>query len=209
MSGLNPEAVEVSTFKRPSLEELNHDYLWRHLKALPERGRIGIFNRSYYEEVLIVRVHPAVLQAEQIPPEARTKDIWKRRYEDINNVERYLVRNGILVLKFYLHISREEQKRRLLDRIDAPDKNWKFSDDDLRERLFWSEYIDAYQDMLNHTSTEWAPWHIIPADHKWCTRAIVAEIINSKLNALRLAYPKMNKAQKGVLKKAKATLDSE
>ena len=209
MSGVNPQGVQVFAFKTPSAEERDHDFLWRHMKDLPERGRIGIFNRSYYEEVLVARVHPELLQAEQIPPEARTKDIWKHRYEDINNVERYLVRNGILVMKFFLHLSKKEQKRRLLDRIDTPGKNWKYSSTDVEERRYWSDYMRAYEDMLNHTSTAWAPWYIVPADHKWFTRTVIADLIISKLKSLRLSYPTVSKEHKAELKKAKQMLERE
>jgi PPK2 family polyphosphate:nucleotide phosphotransferase len=209
MSGVNPQGCQVYSFKAPSAEELDHDYLWRNMKALPERGRIGIFNRSYYEEVLIVRVHPEILDAQKLPPEAKGKKIWKRRFEEINNFERYLVGNGIIVLKFFLHISKEQQKRRFLKRIATPEKNWKFSLNDVKERAHWDDYMAAFEDVFNHTSTEWAPWHIIPADNKWFTRAAVAEIIVSKLKSLDLSYPALSEEQRQELDKAKEMLDSE
>jgi PPK2 family polyphosphate:nucleotide phosphotransferase len=209
MSGVNPQGCQVYSFKAPSAEELDHDYLWRNMKALPERGRIGIFNRSYYEEVLIVRVHPEILDAQQLPPEAKKADIWKRRFEEINDFERYLVGNGIIVLKFFLNVSKEQQKRRFLKRIATPEKNWKFSLNDVKERAHWDEYMAAFEDVFNHTSTEWAPWHIIPADNKWFTRAAVAEIIVSKLKSLDLSYPTLSEEQRQELAKAKELLDSE
>jgi PPK2 family polyphosphate:nucleotide phosphotransferase len=209
MSGVNPQGCQVFSFKAPSAEELDHDYLWRSKKALPERGRIGIFNRSYYEEVLVVRVHPEILNLQQLPPEAKEKNIWKRRFQDINDFERYLHNNGIVVLKFFLNVSREEQKRRFLKRIMTPEKNWKFSLSDAKERGFWHEYMDAYEDMFNHTSTEHAPWHIIPADHKWFTRAAVADIIISKLKSLNLSYPTVSEEHRQNLLKAKEMLESE
>jgi PPK2 family polyphosphate:nucleotide phosphotransferase len=209
MSGVNPQGCQVYSFTAPSAEELDHDYLWRNMKALPERGRIGIFNRSYYEEVLIVRVHPEILDAQQLPPEAKKADIWKRRFEEINDFERYLVGNGIIVLKFFLNVSKEQQKRRFLKRIATPEKNWKFSLNDVKERAHWDEYMAAFEDVFNHTSTEWAPWHIIPADNKWFTRAAVAEIIVSKLKSLDLSYPTLSEEQRQELAKAKELLDSE
>lgn len=209
MSGVNPQGCQVFSFKSPSAEELDHDYLWRAQRALPERGRIGIFNRSYYEEVLIVRVHPEILNLQQLPPEAREKNIWKRRFEQINNFERYLVQNGIVVLKFFLNVSREEQKRRFLKRIMTPEKNWKFSVTDAKERGFWEQYMEAYEDMFNHTSTEHAPWHIIPADHKWFTRAAVADVIISKLKSLQLSYPTVSEEHRQNLLRAKEILETE
>jgi PPK2 family polyphosphate:nucleotide phosphotransferase len=208
MSGVNPQGTQVYSFKAPSSEELDHDYLWRSFKALPERGRIGIFNRSYYEEVLVVRVHPQILASQQLPPEA-TKGIWKHRFEEINNFERYLVRNGIHVLKFFLNVSKEEQKRRFLARLDTPEKNWKFSAADVREREHWDEYMDAFEDAFNHTSTRWAPWYVIPADHKWFTRAAVADIIISKLKSLDLRYPQVGEEHQKELQKAKELLENE
>ncbi len=209
MSGVNPQGCQVFSFKSPSAEELDHDYLWRCFKCLPERGRIGIFNRSYYEEVLVVRVHPEFLEKEQLPPEAKTKDIWKQRFEEINNFEKYLVNNGIIVLKFFLNLSQEEQKNRFLQRLEMPEKNWKFSVNDAKEREFWDDYIKAYQDTLSHTSTPWAPWHIIPADHKWFTRLAVADIICAKLKELDLKYPKVSEEQKQELRTIKELLENE
>ena len=210
MSGVNPQGTQVYSFKAPSPEELDHDYLWRSFKALPERGRIGIFNRSYYEEVLVVRVHPEILGFQQLPAETKdNKKIWRNRFEEINNFEHYLVRNGIHVLKFFLNVSKEEQKQRFLARINTPEKNWKFSVNDAKERAFWDDYMHAFEDAFNHTSTEWAPWHIIPADHKWFTRAAVADIIISKLKSLDLSYPQLSEAHMQNLQKAKELLESE
>jgi PPK2 family polyphosphate:nucleotide phosphotransferase len=209
MSGINPQGCQVFSFKQPSTEELDHDYLWRSFKALPERGRIGIFNRSYYEEVLVVRVHPELLAKQQLPPSARGKGVWKQRFEDINNFEKYLVNNGILVLKFFLNVSKQEQKERFLERINRPEKNWKFSVSDAREREFWNDYQKAYEDMFTHTSTPWAPWHIIPADHKWFTRLAVAYFIYQKLQSLDLAYPEVGDDHRQQLEKARGVLESE
>jgi PPK2 family polyphosphate:nucleotide phosphotransferase len=209
MSGVNPQGTQVHSFKTPSAEELNHDFLWRNMKALPERGGIGIFNRSYYEEVLIVRVHPEILDLQKLPPGARGKNIWKQRFEEINHFEKYLVRNGIVVLKFFLNLSKEEQKRRLLARINTPEKNWKFSLADAKERAHWDDYMMAFEDAFNHTSTEHAPWYIIPADHKWFTRTVVADVIIEKLKALKLSYPVINKEQRQHLLKAKTLLENE
>ncbi|HSQ76037.1 MAG TPA: polyphosphate kinase 2 family protein [Bacteroidota bacterium] len=209
MAGINPQGCQVFSFKSPSAEELDHDFLWRCLKALPERGRIGIFNRSYYEEVLIVRVHPEFLRAQRLPEEAMGDSIWKQRYKDINAVERYLERNGVTILKFFLHVSKKEQKERFLERIEMPEKNWKFSIADVKERGFWKDYMDAYEEMLAETSTPWAPWYIIPADRKWYTRALVAEIINSTLQSMNLSYPVLSKAQKADLAKAREMLLAE
>ena len=210
MSGVNPQGTQVYSFKAPSPEELDHDYLWRSFKALPERGRIGIFNRSYYEEVLIVRVHPEILGHQQLPPETKNrKGIWRHRFEEINDFERYLYRNGVHVLKFFLNVSKEEQKRRFLARINTPEKNWKFSVGDAKERAFWDDYMGAFEDAFNHTSTRWAPWHIIPADHKWFTRAAVADIIISKLKSLDLTYPQLSEAHMENLRQAKELLESE
>jgi PPK2 family polyphosphate:nucleotide phosphotransferase len=210
MSGVNPQGTQVFSFKSPSSEELDHDYLWRSFRALPERGRIGIFNRSYYEEVLVVRVHPEILHCQQLPDDMKDKKrIWKHRFEQINNFEHYLHRNGIHVLKFFLNVSREEQKRRFLARIDTPEKNWKFSVNDAKERAFWDDYMDAFEDAFNHTSTEWAPWYIMPADHKWFTRAAVADVIISKLKSLKLSYPKLSEEHLKSLQAAKDLLESE
>ncbi len=209
MSGVNPQGCQVFSFKKPSSEELDHDFLWRCMTRLPERGRFGIFNRSYYEEVLVVRVHPAILAGQKLPPECIGPDVWQNRFEDINNFERYLTRNGIVILKFFLNLSKEEQKERFLARLDEPEKNWKFSTADSKERGYWDEYQAAYEDCFNHTSTEWAPWHIIPADHKWFTRTTIANIIVEKLKSLDLAYPVVDEAQQQELAAARAALMNE
>jgi len=206
MSGLNPQGCQVYSFKTPSTEELNHDYLWRNFKALPERGRIGIFNRSYYEEALVVRVHPEILEHQRLPAKARTEDIWTRRFEEINNFEKYLTANGIVILKFFLNVSKEEQKKRFLERIDQPEKNWKFSLADAKERIFWDDYMRAYEDVFNHTSTEHAPWYIIPADHKWFTRLAVAAAVVTKMKEINPKYPQMTPEQEQELLKVKAML---
>jgi len=207
MSGVNPQGCEVFSFKIPSAEELDHDYLWRYAKDLPERGRIGIFNRSYYEEVLVVRVHPEILAKQQLPPELKKNShIWKDRYEQINNFEKYLTENGIVVLKFFLNVSRKEQKSRFLQRIALSEKNWKFSATDAQERRHWNAYMKAYEDVFNHTSTRWAPWHIIPADHKWFTRVAAADVIVSRLKSLKLSYPTVTKQQKRTLLEVKKKL---
>jgi PPK2 family polyphosphate:nucleotide phosphotransferase len=194
MSGLNPQATQVFAFKRPSDEELDHDYLWRTTKALPERGRIGIFNRSYYEEVLVVRVHPEILARQKLPPSFVGRHIWKERYEDINAFERYLHRNGTLIRKFFLHVSKEEQRRRFLERLDDPAKNWKFAIGDLDERDRWDDHMHAYEEALSATSTTDAPWFVVPADHKWFTRLVVADLVVTALEGLDLAFPKGSKA---------------
>lgn len=209
MSGINPQGCQVFGFKQPSAEELDHDYLWRSFKALPERGRIGIFNRSYYEEVLVVRVHPEFLAKQQLPPRAKGRQIWKRRFEEINNFEKYLVNNGILVLKFFLHVSKEEQKRRFLERIDRPEKNWKFSISDAHERGYWKAYMKAYEDAISHTNTGWAPWHIIPADKKWFARLAVAYFIREKMRSLELTYPEVEPNHLQRLQEAKLLLEQE
>lgn len=209
MSGLNPQGVEVHSFKAPSPEELDHDYLWRSARVLPERGRIGIFNRSYYEETLVVRVHHQILEAEKLPPELVTKHIWKERFEDISAFERYLSRNGIVVLKFFLHLSKDEQKKRFLERLETPDKNWKFSASDIREREFWDHYQDAYEDMIRHTATAHAPWYVVPADNKWFTRLVVASAVTDALRTLKLKYPTVPPAMKDQLKDAKKLLLKE
>jgi PPK2 family polyphosphate:nucleotide phosphotransferase len=206
MSGLNPQGTQVYSFKRPSDEELDHDYLWRSVKALPERGRIGIFNRSYYEEVLVVKVHPEILAAEKLPPPHLTSRIWSQRYEDINAFERYLSRNGTIIRKFFLHLSKDEQRRRLLERLDEPSKNWKFQPGDLDERDRWDEYQRAYEQMLSRTSTRHAPWFVVPADHKWFTRLAIAELIGEALQALDLSIPKPSKEQLVVLAEGRRRL---
>jgi PPK2 family polyphosphate:nucleotide phosphotransferase len=206
MSGVNPQGVQVSSFKAPSAEELDHDYLWRCMRCLPERGRIGIFNRSYYEEVLVVRVHPEILTRQKLPPSLVTRAVWKERCEDIRNFERYLSRNGVVIRKFFLHVSRAEQKRRFLARLDEPEKNWKFSPSDIMERRFWKDYQRAYEDAIRATATKWAPWYVIPADHKWFTRLAVAETIVDTLARLDLRYPVVDAAKRRMLKKARREL---
>jgi len=209
MSGVNPQGCEVHSFKAPSSEELDHDYLWRCSKRAPERGRIGIFNRSYYEETLVVRVHPEILEKQKLPRRLLTKDIWKQRYEDIGAFERYLTRNGILVRKFFLHLSREEQKKRFLSRIDRPEKNWKFSEADVRERGHWNDYQKAYEETIRRTASREAPWYVVPADNKWFTRVVVAAAVIEALNSLDLAYPQVNQRQLEELAGAKKQLLAE
>ena len=209
MSGVNPQGCEVKGFKTPTEEELDHDFLWRYEKALPERGRIGIFNRSYYEDVLIVKVRPEVFNRQKLPNQIDDSAFWDQRYEDINLFERHLVRNGIVVLKFFLHISKKKQKQRLLKRLQDPDKQWKFSLSDLSERSKWDEYQQAYEEMLNKTSTKWAPWYVIPADKKWVTHATLSEIIVAQIAKLGLKYPVLDNAQKQALETAKKELEQE
>ena len=209
MSGVNPQGVRVSSFKQPSAEELGHDYLWRHASKLPARGEIGIFNRSHYEEVLAVRVHKELLDGEKLPPESRTSDIWKRRYRQINDWERYLADQGIRVVKMFLNVSRAEQRRRFLRRIDEPEKNWKFSASDVRERRYWDDYQRAYSTMLSHTSTEWAPWHVLPADHKWFTRVCAAAVIADTLIGIDPHYPAPDPAARQQLEAARGELEAE
>jgi PPK2 family polyphosphate:nucleotide phosphotransferase len=206
MSGVNPQGVDVYSFKSPSAEDLNHDYLWRCMKSLPERGRIGIFNRSYYEETLVVRVHPEFLANQKLAPELITKDIWKDRFQDIRSFERYLTRNGIVIRKFFLHLSKKEQKRRFLERVQNPDKNWKFSSSDMKERQFWNEYQDAYEDMIRQTATKNAPWFVVPADNKWFTRVVIAAAVIDALASLNLSYPKVGKEKLKELAAAKQEL---
>lgn len=196
MSGLNPQGCQVFSFKAPSAEERDHTYLWRSVKALPERGRIGIHNRSHYEEVLIARVHPSILVGEHLPDHmAQSSDIWKQRFKEINDFEKHLVQNGTVVLKFFLHVSKAEQKRRFLERIDDSSKNWKFSANDVKERSFWKEYMRAYEDVFSHTSTPWAPWYIIPADNKWFMRVAVSGILAKAMEDLDLEYPRLSPDQ--------------
>ncbi len=209
MSGLNPQGCQVYSFKAPSPEELDHDYLWRCFKALPERGRIGIFNRSYYEEVLVTKVHPEIIEKQKIPRRFKDKKIYERRYEEINYFEKYLTQNGIVVLKFFLNVSREEQKKRFLDRVQRPEKNWKFSAADAKERGHWGEYMAAYEDCFNATSTKWAPWYIVPADNKWFTRVAVAGVIYQTMRSLKLAYPGVTKEQKAQLLEVRKVLEAE
>ncbi|MEH1891313.1 MAG: polyphosphate kinase 2 family protein [Nostoc sp.] len=208
-SGVNPQGFQVFSFKEPSAEELDHDYLWRTTKALPERGRIGIFNRSYYEEVLVARVHPEILKKQQLPYLPEGNKIWKQRFEEINGLEKYLVDNGVIILKFFLNVSKSEQKKRFLERIESPEKNWKFSDSDVRERVFWDDYMNAYEEVFNHTSTKSAPWYIIPADRKWFTRLVVANIICTKLQELNLQYPTVSEEHRQQLIGAKRILEQE
>ena len=208
MSGLNPQGTQVFSFKQPSAEELDHDYLWRINKSLPERGRIGIFNRSHYEELLVVRVHN-YLEAEKLPPDVTTKDIWKNRFRQFCDYERYLHENGILTVKFFLHVSKEEQKRRFLKRLDDPSRNWKFSASDLGERGHWDDYQKAYEDAIAHTSSAYGPWYIIPADNKWFTRTVVADILVKKLEDLNLSYPSVSDEHKAELLKVKEILLNE
>jgi PPK2 family polyphosphate:nucleotide phosphotransferase len=208
-SGVNPQGCEVSSFKQPSAEELDHDFLWRATKRLPQRGRIGIFNRSYYEEVLVVRVHQEFLVKQHLPRQLITKSIWQERFGDICNLESYLSRNGIVVRKFFLHISREEQRQRFLQRLEDPEKNWKFSDADVRERACWDAYMDAYQDMIRHTATPQAPWYVVPSDHKWFTRAVVSSVIIETLKELKLAFPTVDRARRKDLQAARRHLLKE
>jgi PPK2 family polyphosphate:nucleotide phosphotransferase len=207
MSGVNPQGCQVSGFKTPSQEELNHDFLWRYTKALPERGRIGIFNRSYYEDVLIVKVRPEVLETQKLPPGPRDESFWNQRYDDINTFERHLTRNGTIILKFFLNVSKERQRQRLLKRLETPDKYWKFSFTDLSEREKWNDYMKTYQEVLNQTSTKWAPWYVIPADKKWVTWASVSEVLTSQIEDLGLKYPVLDKEQTSAYKQAKAELE--
>jgi PPK2 family polyphosphate:nucleotide phosphotransferase len=209
MSGVNPQGCQVYSFKAPSNEELDHDFLWRTNVRMPERGRIGIFNRSYYEEVLVVRVHPEVLNAQKIPPALVTKKIWKERFEDIRSYEGYLTRQGIVVRKFFLNVSKAEQKRRFLARLDEPEKNWKFSAADVHERACWDDYMAAYEDMIGHTATADAPWHVIPADNKWFSRIAVSAAIIDALEDLNLAYPKVDAGKKKELSEARKILEKE
>ena len=207
MSGVNPQGCEVYSFKAPSGEELDHDYLWRTVKRLPERGHIGIFNRSHYEEALVVRVHPEVLANEKIPDSLITKKIWKERYKDINAFERYLTHNGVVIRKFFLHISPEEQRKRLLERLDDPAKNWKFSIGDVHEREYWNDYMEAYEDMIRHTSAKQSPWFVVPANNKWFSRLVVAAAIIDALEDLDLAFPKIDATKRKELEKVRKALE--
>jgi PPK2 family polyphosphate:nucleotide phosphotransferase len=207
MSGINPQGCQVTSFKAPSSTDLRHGYLWRANAAMPERGKIGIFNRSYYEEVLVVRVHHEMLQAERIPAPLVTKHIWKERFEDINAHERYLTRNGVVIRKFFLHLSKAEQKKRFLSRLDEPSKNWKFSGSDLKERGFWDEYQEAYDEMIRATATAHAPWYVVPADNKWFTHLVVAGAIIDTLESLGLAFPEVTAEQRRALEDARKTLE--
>jgi PPK2 family polyphosphate:nucleotide phosphotransferase len=209
MSGVNPQGCEVYSFKTPTATELDHDFMWRSAIALPERGRIGIFNRSYYEELLIVRVHPEILAKEKLPAGLVTKNIWRERFEDIAAFERYLARNGTLILKFFLHLSKDEQRRRFLDRLEEPAKNWKFSLGDVAERKLWDKYQAAYQDVIRHTSAKHAPWHVVPADHKWFARVVISSAIVGAMEKLDLRYPEVDKATAAELKKVREALEKE
>ena len=209
MSGVNPQGVQVFSFKAPSAEEIDHNFLWRYMRCLPERGRIGIFNRSYYEDVLVVRVHPEILERQKLPPGDRDEKFWENRYQDIKSFERHLARNGTLILKFFLNVSKDEQKRRFIERLDNPEKNWKFSAADLAERGHWNAYMDAYEEALAATSTKHAPWYVVPADHKWATRAIVADIITSAIRGLGLRSPEVSNAQRKTLAEARKQLQAE
>jgi PPK2 family polyphosphate:nucleotide phosphotransferase len=209
MSGVNPQGVSVHSFKVPSQEELSHDFLWRHARHLPARGQIGIFNRSHYEEVLVVRVHPDLLDHERLPPSTAHRNLWKRRYREINDWERYLVDNGIRIVKLFLNLSREEQRSRFLERIDNPDKNWKFSAADVRERAHWDEYQTAFSEMLSHTSTKWAPWYVIPADHKWFAHIAVGSALVQALMEIDPHYPAVSARTRGELGQARAQLEAE
>ncbi len=206
MSGVNPQACEVSSFKQPSTEELNHDFLWRTTRRLPERGKIGIFNRSYYEEVLVVRVHQEYLAKQHLPPQLVTKKIWKERFRDIRNFEEYLTRNGVVIRKFFLHLSKEEQKKRFLARLDELEKNWKFSEADVHERKYYDDYMNAYEEMIRHTSTPDAPWYVVPADHKWFTHIAVSSAIIQTLKEMDLQFPQVDKARRKQLEEAKQML---
>ena len=207
MSGVNPQGCQVYSFKAPSDVELQHDFLWRTTRDLPERGHIGIFNRSYYEEVLIVRVHPEILKGEKTPPSLVGKDIWEERFEDIRSFERHMARNGTVIRKFFLHLSKKEQKKRFLARLDEPEKNWKFSANDIHERKYWDDYQDAYEDLIRNTTTKYAPWYVVPADNKWFTRLVVSTVIVDALESLDLAYPEVAEAKRKELQAAKKLLE--
>jgi PPK2 family polyphosphate:nucleotide phosphotransferase len=209
MSGVNPQGCQVYSFKAPTSEDLDHDYLWRCIKRMPERGRIGIFNRSYYEETLVVRVHKQILENQKLPPSLITKNIWDDRFEDIRNFEKYLTRNGVIIRKFFLNVSRDEQKKRFMERLDHPEKNWKFSAADVKERGYWDQYMEAYQDMIRNTSTPDCPWYVVPADNKWYTRIVIAAAIIEALGSLNLHYPKVNAATREELRLAREKLVGE
>ena len=206
MSGVNPQGCQVFSFKAPTSDDLEHDYLWRCIKCLPERGRIGIFNRSYYEETLVVRVRQELLHRQKLPPELITKDIWEKRFQDIRGLERYLTRNGVAICKFFLHVSKQEQKKRFLERIEEPEKNWKFSANDAKERQYWKDYMAAYEDMIRKTATKAAPWYVVPADNKWFTRVVVAAAVIGVLDDLDLEYPKVSDSKLKQLAAAKKDL---
>jgi PPK2 family polyphosphate:nucleotide phosphotransferase len=208
-SGVNPQGCQVTSFKQPSSEELDHDYLWRYIRNVPARGQIGIFNRSYYEELLVVKVHEELLARQKLPPQLVTKKIWKQRYEDISNYERYLDRNGVLVLKFFLHVSKAEQKRRFMERLDQPEKNWKFSASDVAERGHWSEYQEAYEEAIANTASKHAPWYVVPADNKWFSRLVVASAVVDAIASLKLEYPVVGPEKRKALAAARRSLDAE
>jgi PPK2 family polyphosphate:nucleotide phosphotransferase len=209
MSGVNPQGCQVSSFKVPSAVELDHDYLWRSMKELPERGRIGIFNRSYYEETLVVRVHPDFLARQTLPPQLVGDDIWQQRFTDICHFEDYLSHNGLVIRKFFLHLSKEEQKKRFMERLDNPNKNWKFSANDIKERAYWDDYMTAYEDMIRHTASKHSPWYVVPADNKWFTRLVVAAAVIDTLNGLNLHYPEVSDAARAQLEAARKQLQAE
>ena len=209
MSGVNPQGCEVHPFKAPSSEELDHDFLWRTTRLLPRRGHIGIFNRSYYEETLVVRVHQNILARQQLPRELVTKDIWRERFEDINAFERYLSRQGVLIRKFFLHVSKDEQRERFLMRLEKPEKHWKFSPADVGERAHFTEYMNAYEDMIRHTATEWAPWYVVPADRKWFTRIVVSSVIIDAIQSLDPRFPEVDPALRAEFAKVRAALEAE
>jgi PPK2 family polyphosphate:nucleotide phosphotransferase len=209
MAGVNPQGCEVHSFKQPSVEELNHDFMWRSNRRLPERGHIGIFNRSYYEELLVVRVHPEILQSERVPEELMKKNIWQERFDDIRDSERYLARNGTVIRKFFLNISKKEQKKRFLERLDNPEKNWKFSASDLQERQCWDDYMEAYEEMIVETSSKHAPWYVVPADNKWYTRLVVAAAIVDAMEGLKLSYPTISAGQRKQLTIARKELEGK
>jgi len=209
MSGLNPQGCQVFSFKKPNSEDTDHNFLWRYMRCLPERGRIGIFNRSYYEDVLVVKVHPELLERQQLPPGKRGEGFWQKRYDDINAFEHHLVRNGTLVIKLFLNLSKKEQKKRFLERLENPDKHWKFSEADLAERAHWDDYKKAFEDALGATSTKWAPWYVIPADHKWVSRTLIADILTSSIQSLDLEFPKVSEEKHAKLAAAKKQLEQE
>ena len=209
MTGVNPQGCEVYSFKHPSAQELQHNFMWRYARALPERGRIGIFNRSYYEEVLVVKVHPKLVDAQRIPDAKVNDKFWQSRYEDINHFERHLTQNGTVILKFFLNISKDEQRKRFLERLEDPTKHWKFSDSDMAERAYWDDYMAAYEECLAQTSTEWAPWHVIPANHKWVSRAMVAHIVATTIESLDLKYPEVTAEKRKQIEQARKQLEAE